>query len=84
MSPSTGALVAGYALAVPVTVFTPGFLRLWRRREPALLVAAQGGAALVVTGWALRGEAVPALVNAAWFVGLGAAYVAEGRIRARA
>ena len=84
MTASTGVLVAGYALAVPVTVFVPGFLRLWRRREPVLLAAAQGGAALVVLGWALRGETLPALANGAWLVGFGAAYAAEGRKRSRA
>jgi hypothetical protein len=75
-------LVAGYAAAVPVTAFVPGFLRMWRRREPALYALAQGGAALVVAGWLLRDRPAPALVNAGWLVGLGVAYAAEGRRRA--
>ena len=84
MSSSTAALVAGYALAVPVTLFTPGFLRLWRRREPLLYASAQGGAALIVGGWAAKGNAPSAVVNAVWLVGFGVAYAVEGRKRARA
>lgn len=80
-SAGTGLLVLGYAAAVPVTVFVPGFLRLWRRREPALLALAEGGAAAVVAGWALRGAAAPAVVNAGWLVGFGAAYAREGARR---
>ena len=80
---SEAVLVAGYVLAVPFTVWVPGFLRLWRRRERWVLACAQGGAALVVTGWALAGNARSAAVNAAWLVGLAVAYAAEGRKRAR-
>lgn len=83
MTPSTAALAAGYALAVPFTLFTPGFLRLWRRREPAVYAAAQGGALLIVAGWAAKGDVPAALGNSAWLVGFGAAYAAEGRKRAR-
>lgn len=81
---ATPVLVAGYVAAVPVTLFAPGFLRLWRRREPALFALAEGGAALVVLGWALKRDAVGAGLNSAWLLGFGAAYVAEGRKRARA
>ena len=73
MSPSTAALVCGYSLAVPVTVFTPGFLRLWRRREPLLYAAAQCGALLIVVGWASKGNVRASVVNAAWLVGFGIA-----------
>ncbi len=82
MSPSTAVLVCGYSLAVPVTVFTPGFLRLWRRREPLLYAAAQGGALLIVAGWVAKGNTPSALVNTAWLVGFGVAYAVEGRKRA--
>lgn len=75
-------LVVGYALAVPVTLFLPGFLRLWRRREPVLYACAQGGALLIVLGWLLRDNAVAAAVNAAWLIGFGLAYRREGRLRA--
>ena len=84
MSVSAAALGVGYVLAVPFTLFLPGFLRLWRRREPWVFATAQLGALLIVVGWALKGGTVAALVNAAWLVGLTAAYVREGRVRARA
>ena len=76
-----GVLVLGYLLAVPFTLFVPGFLRLWRRREPWALLCAQGGAALIVAGWLAKGAVASALVNAAWLVGFGAAYAGEGRRR---
>ncbi len=84
MSTSTAALVAGYVLAVPLTLNVPGFLRLWRRREPALFVAAQTGAVLITAGWAAKGNVPAVVVNAGWTLGFGAAYAAEGRKRARA
>jgi hypothetical protein len=78
---TTALLVAGYALAVPWTLFVPGFLRLWRRREAWAFALAQTGAALIVLGWALRGTWPSALVNLAWLVGLSVAWVREGRRR---
>ena len=81
MSASTTALVAGYVLAVPFTLFVPGFLRLWRRRERWAYACAQGGAALVVAGWAARGAWATAAVNAAWLVGFAIAYAREGVTR---
>lgn len=74
-------LVAGYLLAVPFTLYVPGFLRLWRRREPWVFAAAQVGAALITAGFVLRRDPVGAAVNAAWLVGLAVAYVREGRTR---
>lgn len=82
MSTADTALLLGYVLAVPFTLFVPGFLRLWRRREPAVFVAAQTGAALIALGWLAKGNVVGALVNAAWFVGLTVGWVREGRRRA--
>lgn len=79
---STAALVGGYALAVPFTLYLPGFLRLWRRREPAAFAAAQVGALLITVGWVAKGNAVAATVNGAWMVGFAAAYGLEGRKRA--
>jgi hypothetical protein len=76
------ALLLGYVLAVPFTLFVPGFLRLWRRREPAVFVVAQTGAALIALGWLAKGDVLSAAVNAAWFVGLTVAWVREGRRRA--
>ena len=75
---STPVLVTGYVLAVPFTLFVPGFLRLWRRRERWTYACAQGGAALIVLGWLLRGGWLSAAVNAAWLLGLGVAYARAG------
>lgn len=80
---ATAALVIGYAAAVPLTVFVPGFLRLWRRRERWTFAVAQAGALLVVAGWAAKGNGPATAVNATWVVGLSLAYAAEGRARAR-
>jgi hypothetical protein len=80
-STPTALLVIGYVLSVPFSIFLPGFLRLWRRREPALLVIEELGVAAIVAGWALRGERIPALLNAGWGVGLLVAWVREGRKR---
>jgi hydrogenase/urease accessory protein HupE len=79
---STALLVAGYAAAVPFTAFVPGFLRLWRRREPWALALAQGGAVAIAVGWAAKGNVPAAAVNSAWVLGFGTAYVVEGRKRA--
>ena len=82
MSAADTTLLLGYLLAVPFTLFVPGFLRLWRRREPVVFAVAQTGAGLVVAGWWVKGDAVSALVNLAWLVGLTVAWVREGRRRA--
>ena len=84
MHPSTALLVAGYVLAVPFTVFVPGFLRMWRRRERWTYACAQGGAALIVAGWLLQGRWGAAAGNALWLVGFGVHHALEGRKRARA
>ena len=84
MTPSTAVLVAGNVLAVPFTVFVPGFLRLWRRREPWAYAAAQGGALLITASFAAKGNAPATVVNGGWLLGFGAAYALEGRKRSRA
>lgn len=76
-------LAAGYLLAVPFTVYVPGFRRLWKRREPAVFVTAQVGAALITTGWLLKGRTSSAVVNGSWLVGLSVAYALAGRRRDR-
>lgn len=81
MIPATAVLVAGHVLAVPFTLYVPGFLRVWRRRESLPYTAAQLGAVLITVGWAARGNTAAAVGNAAWVVGFGAAYAAEGRKR---
>lgn len=81
MPVSLAALAAGHLLAVPFTVYVPGFLRLWRRREPQVYGAAQLGGVLIAAGWAARGNALAAVFNALWVGGLAVAYAAEGRKR---
>lgn len=83
MTTSSIALGAGYLLSVPFSIYVPGFLRLWRRREPLVLAAEELGVALVVTGWALKGNAPAVVFNTAWGVGLAVAYGMEGRKRSR-
>lgn len=80
---STALLALGYLLAVPFTVWVPGFRRLWRRREPLVFLAAQAGAALITVGFALQGNLLGMVLNAGWTVGLAVAYLAEGRKRGR-
>ena len=72
-------LVVGYVLAVPFTFFVPGFLRMWRRRERWTYACAQGGAALIVLGWALKENWLSAGVNLLWLLGFGFAYARGGR-----
>lgn len=83
MTASTAALIAGNVLAVPFTVFVPGFLRLWRRREPVVYAAAQGGALLITAAFAAKGNVPATVFNASWLLGFGAAYAIEGRKRSR-
>ena len=79
---SSAVLLLGYLLAVPFTVYVPGFLRLWRRREPLVIAAAEGGALLIALGWALKGNAASATFNAVWAVALALGLLLEGRKRA--
>lgn len=78
MSAADTALLFGYVLALPFTLFVPGFLRLWRRREIEVFLTAQAGAAVVAAGWLAKGQAVPAAVTGAWLVGLAVAYARAG------
>ena len=82
VSTADTALLFGYVLAVPFTLFVPGFLRLWRRREVEVFAVAQVGALVIALGWLAKGNELAAAVNAAWFVGLGVAWLREGRRRA--
>ena len=84
MTPADTALLFGYVLAVPFTLFVPGFLRMWRRREPELFLTAQAGALVIVLAWLAKGAVVAATLNATWLVGLTVAYVAAGRRQPRA
>ena len=81
MRPADAVLLIGYLMAVPFTVFLPGFLRLWRRRETWVFLTAQTGALLITGGWAARGNVPSAAFNGLWFLGLGVAWRREGRKR---
>ena len=81
MSTADTALLFGYVLAVPFTLFVPGFLRLWRRREVEVFATAQVGALVIALAWLAKGNTVAAAVNAAWLVGLTVAYVWAGARR---
>jgi hypothetical protein len=81
VSAADTALLFGYVLAVPFTLFVPGFRRMWRRREVEVFAVAQLGALVIATAWLAKGNAVACAVNAAWFLGFGLAYVLEGRRR---
>lgn len=74
-----GVLVVGYAMAVPFTVWVPGFRRLWKRREPGVFLIAQVGAGLITTGWLMKDNTGAAAFNAVWLLGLSVAYAREGR-----
>ncbi len=79
-----GVLVVGYAMAVPFTVWVPGFRRLWQRREPQVFLTAQVGAGLITTGWLMKDNTGAAAINAVWLLGLSVAYAREGRRRGAA
>lgn len=81
VSTADTALLFGYVLAVPFTLFVPGFLRLWRRREIEVFAVAQLGALVIVVAWLAKGNELAAAVNAAWVAGLTVAWVREGRRR---
>ena len=82
VSAADTALLFGYVLAVPFTVFVPGFLRLWRRREIEVFATAQLGVLIITLAWLAKGNVVAAAINGAWLVGLTVAWAAEGRKRA--
>lgn len=76
-------LVLGYVLAVPFTVWVPGFKRLWRRRERLVFGAAQTGAVLLAVGYARKHQPIGVVTNGGWALGLTVAYVLEGLKRSR-
>lgn len=84
VSTADTALLFGYVLAVPFTLFPPGFLRLWRRREVEVFVVAQFGGLAIALAWLTKGQLVAFAVNALWVAGLSVAYVLEGLRRAQA
>lgn len=82
LSSSTALLVAGNGLAVPFTVYVPGFYRLWRKREPWVFATEETGAVLIAVAYGLKGKPLLAGFNASWAAGLAIAYALEGRKRA--
>lgn len=80
MAGPTALLVLGYVAAVPTTAIV---LRIaWRRHLPLFLLL-EAGTTLIVAGWALKGEAVSAWLNAGFGVGFLCTWIVVGRIRAR-
>ena len=76
---STALLVLGYGLALPFTVWIPGFLLLWKRREVWVLAVEEVGAGLISVSWAVKGNTGGAVFNGLWTVGLLAAWLLQGR-----
>ena len=80
MDTSTALLTAGYVAAVPTTA---GLLRIaWRRNLPLFLLL-EAGVAAIVAGWAMKGERLPAWMNAGFGLGFLATWIAVGRVRRR-
>lgn len=73
--------LTGYVLATPFTVYPPLFKRMWNRRDLRLLGVQELGVAMIVAGWALRGDRAPAGLNGAYGVVLAVAYALSGRRR---
>ena len=73
--------LAGYALATPFVVYPPLFKRMWNRRDLRLLGLQELGVALIVVGWAGRGNVPSAVFNGGYGVVLAAAYAYAGRRR---
>ena len=81
VSPADTALLFGYVLALPFTLFVPGFLRLWRRREVEVLLTTQAGLAVVTTAWMARGSVPLAVVHAGLLVALTVTWVRASSAR---
>ncbi|MDP9405301.1 MAG: hypothetical protein M3O86_01690, partial [Actinomycetota bacterium] len=71
-------LGAGYLLSVPTTAV---LLRICWRRNRSAFAALELGTGMVALGWALRGERLPAWLNAGFGVGFACTWVAVGRVR---
>ncbi len=76
--PGDSLALVGYVLAGPFTLYPPLFKRMWNRRDHRLFAVQETGVALIVTGWALRGDKGGVVVNAAYGVVLAGLYVRAG------
>ena len=77
--PGDAVALAGYALAAPFCLYPPLFKSMWNGRRHGLFAVQEAGVAMIVTGWALRGDKGGVVVNSAYGVGLAAAYLFAGR-----
>ena len=73
--PGDAIALTGYALATPFCVYPPLFKTMWNGRRHGLFAVQEAGVAMIVTGWALRGDRGSAVVNGVYGVGLAAAYL---------
>ncbi|MGI9018928.1 MAG: hypothetical protein ACR2HR_17800 [Euzebya sp.] len=78
MTLSNVLLAVGYVAAVPTTLM---LLRIAWRRQTVLFATLLGGTAAIALGWALKGQAFPAYLNAGFGLGFCATWVVVGRIR---
>ena len=72
--PADALALTGYALATPFCVYPPLFKKMWNGRRHDLFAVQELGVALIVVGWALRGDRGGALVNGLYGVALAGAY----------
>lgn len=72
------AALVGYALATPFVTYLPLFKRMWRG-DLRLLAVHELGVALIVLGWAARGEVPAVVVNAGYGTVLALAYAVAHR-----
>jgi hypothetical protein len=79
--PGDALALTGYVLAGPFTLWPPLFKRMWNQRDSRLFVVQELGVALIVTGWAMRGDKPAVAVNSVYGLGLAAAYAYAGRRR---
>ena len=73
--------LTGYALSGPFVLWMPLFKRMWNERDTRLLAVQELGVALIVVGWAGRGNVPSVVVNGGYGLALAAAYAYAGRSR---
>ena len=75
--PADALALSGYALATPFCVYPPLFKKMWNGRRHDLFAVQELGVALIVVGWALRGDRGGAIGNGVYGVALAAAYLSR-------